>query len=324
MPFDLMKKMAKTFGFDAMLGGAVKKRIAKLRAGEARPTTPRRRSRGRRRQPDDDARRRQGAVARVARLRDGLRRVDRASSAARSSRRAPPDQIERWGLPLATMQQIGSWCLTEPGAGSDAFGSMRTTARPDGDGYVAQRQQDVHHQRPGRRRVPRLREDRSRRAARRAGRRDVHRRARHARRHRRPAVQEDGHARLADERGVLRRRAARRRAPARRQGEGRGGPQRHQGQPRQRALRRAAMAWGIIERCYDASLAYVRERKQFGRADRRVPGGAAQDHRPVPEAAHRRERRVPLGVDAAERRQATCRSSTRPRRCARRWRSTPR
>jgi acyl-CoA dehydrogenase len=26
-----------------------------------------------------------------------------------------------------------------------------------------------------------------------------------------------------------------------------------------------AMAWGIIERCYDASLAYVRERVQFGR-----------------------------------------------------------
>jgi alkylation response protein AidB-like acyl-CoA dehydrogenase len=26
-----------------------------------------------------------------------------------------------------------------------------------------------------------------------------------------------------------------------------------------------SMAWGIIERCYDASLAYVRERKQFGR-----------------------------------------------------------
>jgi alkylation response protein AidB-like acyl-CoA dehydrogenase len=27
-----------------------------------------------------------------------------------------------------------------------------------------------------------------------------------------------------------------------------------------------SMAWGIIERCYDASVAYVRERKQFGRA----------------------------------------------------------
>src|SRR6185295_12838227 len=38
MPFDLMKKMAKTFGFDAMLGGSVKKRIAKLRAGESEKT----------------------------------------------------------------------------------------------------------------------------------------------------------------------------------------------------------------------------------------------------------------------------------------------
>src|SRR5690606_13746212 len=46
-----------------------------------------------------------------------------------------PEQIERWGLPLATMQQIGAWCLTEPGAGSDAFGAMRTAAVPDGAGY---------------------------------------------------------------------------------------------------------------------------------------------------------------------------------------------
>jgi hypothetical protein len=27
-----------------------------------------------------------------------------------------------------------------------------------------------------------------------------------------------------------------------------------------------AMAWGIIERCYDASVAYAKERRQFGRA----------------------------------------------------------
>jgi hypothetical protein len=47
-----------------------------------------------------------------------------------------PDQIERWGLPLTTLDKIGSWCLTEPGAGSDAFGSMRSTARRDGDHYV--------------------------------------------------------------------------------------------------------------------------------------------------------------------------------------------
>src|SRR5689334_21540195 len=38
MPFDLMKQMAKTFGFDTMLGGVVKKRIAKLRAGATPPS----------------------------------------------------------------------------------------------------------------------------------------------------------------------------------------------------------------------------------------------------------------------------------------------
>jgi alkylation response protein AidB-like acyl-CoA dehydrogenase len=43
-------------------------------------------------------------------------------------------QIREYGIPLATLEKIGSWCLTEPGAGSDAFGSMKTTAKPDGNG----------------------------------------------------------------------------------------------------------------------------------------------------------------------------------------------
>jgi alkylation response protein AidB-like acyl-CoA dehydrogenase len=50
--------------------------------------------------------------------------------------RGTADQIEKYGIPLATVDKIGSWCLTEPGAGSDAFGSMRTTAKPDGDDYI--------------------------------------------------------------------------------------------------------------------------------------------------------------------------------------------
>jgi alkylation response protein AidB-like acyl-CoA dehydrogenase len=47
-----------------------------------------------------------------------------------------PDQLERWGLPVVTVQKIASWCLTEPGAGSDAFGSMKTNARREGDDYI--------------------------------------------------------------------------------------------------------------------------------------------------------------------------------------------
>ena len=47
-----------------------------------------------------------------------------------------PEQVERWLPGLMSGDIVGAWGLTEPGAGSDAFGSMRTTARPDGDSYV--------------------------------------------------------------------------------------------------------------------------------------------------------------------------------------------
>ncbi len=46
------------------------------------------------------------------------------------------DALRRKYLPrLTTMELIGSYCLTEPGAGSDAA-SLRTTARRDGESYV--------------------------------------------------------------------------------------------------------------------------------------------------------------------------------------------
>jgi len=45
-------------------------------------------------------------------------------------------QKERWAPDLLTLDKIGAWAITEPGSGSDAFGSMKATARRDGDGYV--------------------------------------------------------------------------------------------------------------------------------------------------------------------------------------------
>jgi acyl-CoA dehydrogenase len=47
-----------------------------------------------------------------------------------------PEQKRRWALPILTWEKIGAWGMTEPGAGSDAFRSMRTVAVPRGDGYV--------------------------------------------------------------------------------------------------------------------------------------------------------------------------------------------
>ncbi|HKY14430.1 MAG TPA: acyl-CoA dehydrogenase family protein [Microthrixaceae bacterium] len=45
-------------------------------------------------------------------------------------------QKERWVADILTMRKIGAWAITEPGSGSDAFGSMRSTARRDGEEYV--------------------------------------------------------------------------------------------------------------------------------------------------------------------------------------------
>jgi acyl-CoA dehydrogenase len=45
-------------------------------------------------------------------------------------------QKERWALPLLTLEKIGSWAITEPNSGSDAFGGMLSTARPEGDEFV--------------------------------------------------------------------------------------------------------------------------------------------------------------------------------------------
>ena len=48
---------------------------------------------------------------------------------------ARQDVAERWGPLLASGRMLGSYCLTEPGSGSDAA-SLETRARRDGDAYV--------------------------------------------------------------------------------------------------------------------------------------------------------------------------------------------
>ena len=45
------------------------------------------------------------------------------------------DQRERFLVPLASGEKIGTFCLTEPNAGSDV-GSLETIAMRDGDGYI--------------------------------------------------------------------------------------------------------------------------------------------------------------------------------------------
>jgi glutaryl-CoA dehydrogenase len=46
-----------------------------------------------------------------------------------------PEQRERWLEPMARLEKIGAFAMTEPEHGSDAV-ALETTARPDGDGWV--------------------------------------------------------------------------------------------------------------------------------------------------------------------------------------------
>ena len=50
--------------------------------------------------------------------------------------RGSAETIEQYALPVLRFEKIGAWGLTEPNAGSDAFGGMRTTATLDGDDLI--------------------------------------------------------------------------------------------------------------------------------------------------------------------------------------------
>ena len=50
--------------------------------------------------------------------------------------RGRAELIESLALPLTSFDKIGAWALTEPEAGSDAFGNMKTTASVEGERVV--------------------------------------------------------------------------------------------------------------------------------------------------------------------------------------------
>ena len=49
--------------------------------------------------------------------------------------RGTPEQRATWAVPVLRLEKIGAWALTEPDAGSDAFGSMKTRAVREGEGF---------------------------------------------------------------------------------------------------------------------------------------------------------------------------------------------
>jgi len=135
-PYDILRKLFATFGMDAMARESFKRRIERERAGETRPANG----------GDESAAagRNDPAVTMIpiielCRHCPGMvtaMGVSMGLTSAAIMSRGTTAQRERWALDLLTLDKIGAWAITEPNSGSDAFGSMRSTARRDGDEYV--------------------------------------------------------------------------------------------------------------------------------------------------------------------------------------------
>jgi alkylation response protein AidB-like acyl-CoA dehydrogenase len=129
-PYDVLRKLVSTFGIDEMARARFRRQAGreKPQAGEAE---------GGRGNP---VALQLIPIIELCRYCPGLvtaMGVSMGLTAAAILAKGTPRQKERWALPLLTLEKIGAWAITEPGSGSDAFGSMKSTARRDGHGgYV--------------------------------------------------------------------------------------------------------------------------------------------------------------------------------------------
>ena len=134
-PYDILRKLFSTFGMDAMARSRFDKQMARER-GEVSSDGDAAESAG----PSGfDAGMTLIPIIELCRVCPGMvtaMGVSMGLTAASIMSKGTTAQKERWGLDLLTMDKIGSWAITEPDSGSDAFGSMRSTARRDGDEYV--------------------------------------------------------------------------------------------------------------------------------------------------------------------------------------------
>jgi alkylation response protein AidB-like acyl-CoA dehydrogenase len=136
-PYDLLRKLFSTFGMDAMARDSFKRRMERERAIEAGEAVA---------EESGDGTRDPNSVAftmipiiELCRVCPGMvtaMGVSMGLTASAINSKGTIAQKERWALDLLTLDKVGAWAITEPNSGSDAFGSMASTARLEGDEFV--------------------------------------------------------------------------------------------------------------------------------------------------------------------------------------------
>ncbi|ORX01108.1 acyl-CoA dehydrogenase family protein [Mycolicibacillus trivialis] len=140
-PYPIVRKLFSEFGLDVMAGEAVKNMLEKQRA-KADGTIAEDKEPSESGGMGDMAGQLSMAAVLVAELSGvsiGLLStvgVSLGLGAATIMSRGTLAQKERWLPDLMTLDKIACWAITEPDAGSDAFGGMKTYVRRDGEDYI--------------------------------------------------------------------------------------------------------------------------------------------------------------------------------------------
>ena len=137
-PYDIVRKMLRTFGIDEVNRARFRRMIERHEAA-GRGETGAKPSRGEGDGTGDSAAFQLIPIIELCRYCPGIvtaMGVSMGLAGAAIMSKGTVRQKKRWGEALMTMEKIGAWAITEPGSGSDAFGSMKSTARRDGDAYV--------------------------------------------------------------------------------------------------------------------------------------------------------------------------------------------
>ena len=137
-PYDILRKMIKTFGMDVMATQNYEKQIAREKAAaEKGEDAPTKKKDGPSEGAGDQAAMTMIPIIELSRHAQGLvtaMGVSMGLTGGAIMSKGTIEQKERWALPLLTLEKVGAWAISEPNSGSDAFGQMKTLAKRDGNG----------------------------------------------------------------------------------------------------------------------------------------------------------------------------------------------
>lgn len=136
-PYDILRKLIKTFGMDVMAKSSFDKQIAREKAAASGEAAASKKADGPSAMAGEEAAMRMIPVIEICKHAQGLvtaMGVSMGLAGGAIMGKGSTAQKERWALPLLTLEKVGAWAISEPNSGSDAFGQMKTLARRDGNG----------------------------------------------------------------------------------------------------------------------------------------------------------------------------------------------